>query len=234
MPFPISSVFCGALRRRMTLLRLIERVGVAVAISAAVALPLIGLIAWRGAGAMLPTLLCLGLGVLAGIAWGVSSAPSMLEAALEADRQLQWADLLASALFLRAAPSDQWRRAVLVDADRRCSGLSPSTVLLRRLTPQAWSGIALSITLVLALSAWVGLPTDSLAHDARRWRIAARRKLLISLPNLCLHRCRLTGNDDRPRLLMVRTPEPTTPPPPRRITTAAQLRSRDLKPPAKA
>lgn len=166
-PFRNFDRFLRRVRHRLTVLRLLERVGVAVAMSSAVALPLIGLLAWRGASAMQPTLLCLGLGILGGIAWGASSAPTVLETALQVDRQLDWADLLTSALYLRAAPDDAWRFAVLIDAERRCTGLSPSTIFLRRLSSQAWSGIGLALTLVLALSAWVGLLADSLARDAQ-------------------------------------------------------------------
>jgi hypothetical protein len=149
------------------LLRLIERAGMAAAMSCTVALPLSLLLGWRGSDATEPALLCITLGLLAGIAWGATELPTILEAAMEADRQLQWADLLGSAWLLRARPDDPWRRMVLNDADRRCRGLSPSSIFLRRLTPRTWSGIVLALTLTLALSAWIGSPAASLAHDAR-------------------------------------------------------------------
>ncbi len=166
-PFPNLEHFLRGIHRRLTLLRIIERVGVAVAISSALALPVIVLLALRGAEAIAPTVLVLALGFVGGVAWGVSHIPTALEAALEADRQLQWADLLTSAFLIRAAPKDPWQRAVLADADRRCEGLSPSSLFLRRLSSRAWSGIGLAMTIVLTLSAWVGAPADTLARDAR-------------------------------------------------------------------
>jgi hypothetical protein len=170
--FPNLDRFLRGVRRRLMLLRLIEHMGIAVAISCAAALPLIFLLAWHGAGSMMPVVLCVALGIVAGIAWGATRIPTVLEAALEADRQLQWADLLGSALLLRAAPDDPWRRAVLVAADRRCRGLSPSSIFLGRLSPRTWSGIALSLVLTLGLSALIGSPTNSLAHDVRSSAIA--------------------------------------------------------------
>jgi len=165
--FPDLERFLRGVRRRLMLLRLIERVGVAVAISCAMALPLILLLAWRGAGSMSPTLLCIALGAFGGIGWAGANIPSPLEAALEADRQLKWGDLLGSAWLLRAMPDDPWRRVVLIDADRRCRGLPLSAIFLRRLTPAAWSGIALALTFTLAVSAWLGSPADSLAREPR-------------------------------------------------------------------
>jgi hypothetical protein len=164
--FPHLRRFLRDVHRRLVLLRLFERIGIAIAIACGLALPLMAMLAWHGASATLPVLACIGLGLIGGAAWGVTQIPTMMEAAIEADRQLQWADLLGTALALRGTSGDPWRSAVLVDADRRCSGVSASFLLLRRLGPRAWSGIALLATLVLTLCAWIGSPTPSLAHDA--------------------------------------------------------------------
>jgi hypothetical protein len=157
--------FLRGVRRRLMLLRVVERMGVAAAMSCAVALPLILLFGWHGTGALEPALLCIALGTLAGIAWGASESPTLLEAAMEADRQLQWDELLGSAWLVRSKPQDPWRQMVLADANRRCHGLSPASMFLRRLTPRAWSAIALSLTLTIAISAWIGSPAASLARD---------------------------------------------------------------------
>jgi hypothetical protein len=71
---------------------------------------------------------------------------------MEADRQLGWADLLSSAMMVRSmAPSDPWAAAVRAEADARCRGVSPSTVVLHRLGARAWGGIGLAAALVLAM-----------------------------------------------------------------------------------
>lgn len=163
--FPHLNRYLNGVHRRLMLLRIIERIGVGITFACALALPLMAMLAWRGASATMPVLLCIALGAIGGAAWGLSQMPTLLQAAIEADRQLQWADLLGTALAADFSSDDPWQRAVLINADRRCSAVSPSSLLLRRLGPRAWGGIVLLITLVTTLCAWIGSPTQSLASD---------------------------------------------------------------------
>jgi hypothetical protein len=164
--FPQFDRFVRAVHRRLKLLRLIECVGLGVTAACGLGLPLIFLLAWRGVGGLGSTAIILMLGALAGIGWALTHAPTPLQAAMEADRQLGLADLLGSAMLLRGGAADPWKAAVLAEAEARCRGLIPSAILVRRLGPRAWSGIALTIGIALTLSAWIGAPAQTLAEGA--------------------------------------------------------------------
>lgn len=143
--------FIRAVRRRMVLLRLLERTGLAVASASVVGLLLAAILIYRGqsAGELLTVLL--GLAALAGIVWGLTNLPTRLAAAEEADRQLDLADLFSTALSLGPIPFDQpFAHAVRHLAAQRAAALSPSALVLRRLTGRAWSGIGLTTALALA------------------------------------------------------------------------------------
>ncbi len=76
---------------------------------------------------------------------------------MEADGQLNLADLLSTAMLMRRArnPSnDPWNSTLLAMADAKCDQLSPSNVLLRRWTSRRWGGVGLAISLVLTLAAF--------------------------------------------------------------------------------
>ena len=157
---------------------------------------------------------CLALGMVAGIGWCATRIPTPLEAALEADRQLQWADLLGTAFLLRANPNDPWQRMVLVTADRRCRGLSPSSILLRRVSPRAWSGIAPVLAVTLTLSALIGSPATSLARDARLLHVRTRRRAALRAANRYSHPCRCATSALPLRRPKVRIRQRIAPPPP--------------------
>jgi hypothetical protein len=87
-----------------------------------------------------------------------------MEAAAEADRQLGLADLLGTAVMIRRRQTPQpWDEAVMVCADKRCRGLSVSSVLLQRWGARAWGGVALSTCLVVVLSLILTQPAPSQA-----------------------------------------------------------------------
>src|SRR5437588_9435109 len=104
--------FVRALHRRFLVVRGLERIGGAMLIGCGASLLLLPLAMWRS----LPTMAliwlvlgcCGGMGLLAGLLW----RPTRLDAAMEADRQLRLADLLSSALSVRAV-SDPWTTAVV-------------------------------------------------------------------------------------------------------------------------
>lgn len=160
--------FIGRVRRRFVFLRLLERTGLGVVCACAAAAPLLGIALWRGQEALPIALAALGVGAVGGFFWGIVSRPGELEAALEADRQLDWADLLASAWSVRGRHDDPWSAAVALAADERCRCTSPGAVMLSRLGVRAWGGIALAAVLVLALGLFPRFSNQSQAQNALR------------------------------------------------------------------
>jgi hypothetical protein len=150
--------FIRRVRRRFLMLRLLERTGLGILVACAAALPLLLIAIWRGLPAMPLASAMLVAGALAGLLWGILTRPGDLEAATEADRQLDWADLLASALSVAARGDDPWARAVGSMANSRCRQASPATIVLNRLGARAWGGIGLATALVVAVGV---LPTSS-------------------------------------------------------------------------
>src|SRR5207247_1177225 len=100
------------------------------------------------------------LGAIIGLTWGLARRPRLIDAAMTADRQLQLADLLATALAV-GSDVDPWARAVVAVADQRCRSLSPDAVVLRRFGGRAWGGIGLATALVLTIGALSSAPADS-------------------------------------------------------------------------
>src|SRR5438034_11031607 len=114
--------FVRAVHRRMVVLRAVERMGICVLIACAVLLVLMPSLIWRGQGTLELVGAALGVGALAGVVWGITSRPTRLAAAVEADRQLKWADLLSTALTLRqGGDDDAFSRSILaiVEASSR-------------------------------------------------------------------------------------------------------------------
>jgi hypothetical protein len=133
-------------------LRVAEGMGLGMLGGCGAALPLVIILLWRGMPAMGIAVAALIIGAAAGVLRGIIVRPTAIAAAMEADRQLGWADLLSSAMMVRSnAPSDPWAGAVRAEADARCRGVSPSTVVLHRLGARAWGGIGLVAALVLAM-----------------------------------------------------------------------------------
>ena len=157
--------FLSAVHRRHVLLRLLERTGVCILIACGACAVLIPLLLSQGRSAEAPALWTLAMGGVAGLFWGSLRRPGPLEAAMEADRQLRLADLLGTALALRARgeAADPWGASVLATAEARCRDLSPSSVVLHRLGGRAWGGIGLATALVLAVTLLAGSPADTRA-----------------------------------------------------------------------
>jgi hypothetical protein len=105
----------------------------------------------------------------------------MLQASMEADRQLGLQDLLGTALHLcdrsGSAPSQDscaWCKTIVALADARARQLRPSAVALRRLGVRAWSGIGLSAALVLVIAAISWQPQRTRAAGTAGTEMAAR------------------------------------------------------------
>src|SRR5581483_8129178 len=163
--------FLSAVRRRVMLIRAAERVGLCAAAACAAALALMPILLWRGEPAMPLALGALAAGALAGLVWTALHRPTLLEAAIEADHQLDLADLLGTALAVRREPnakftSDEWTRMLLALAESKCAALSPSMLVLNRLGARAWGGIGLAAALVLTLGLMSSQPRDLRAAGA--------------------------------------------------------------------
>jgi len=162
---PTTRKFLQAVRRRLMLVRVAESIGVCCAIAAAAAVALIALLWWRGRSGM-PAAAVLVLGVICGWVLGMARRPTLLAAAMEADRQLGLHDLLGTALLACTeddAPASGWRQAVAAMAQEHCRRLRPSQIVLRRLGARAWSGIGLSAALVLTLGLLTSQPMETRA-----------------------------------------------------------------------
>src|SRR5207248_4283620 len=93
--------------------------------------------------------------------------PSIIDAAVEADRQLDLADLLATAWQLEKTQNcESFETAVLLLANERAANLQPRSVVLHRLGLRAWSGIGLAGALVLTVAIFSANPIDSEASSS--------------------------------------------------------------------
>jgi hypothetical protein len=152
--------FLSALHRRLVVVRALETMALGAAGGAAVGAALIPLLYWRDVPALPPTVGALMLGASMGLIWGITHAPTKLQAAAEADRQLDLADLLGTALTVgeRRRESDRdeaahpWLQTVGSLADAACRAHTPSQVILHRLHARAWGGIAIAAALVVSVA----------------------------------------------------------------------------------
>ena len=152
--------FVSALHRRLLVLRALEATALGAAGGCAAGAAMIPLLYWRDVPALPPTLGALLLGAATGLLWGVTRRPTRLQVAAEADRQLNLADLLGTAITVRqkARESDRdagaqpWLGAVLTLAEDAARRHTPSEVILHRLHARAWGGIAIAAALVLTVA----------------------------------------------------------------------------------
>jgi hypothetical protein len=161
--------FVRRVHRRYVALRAAEGLGLGALVGCAVGGLLLALLWWEGRGSLGPSLAAVAFGACVGLAWAVARRPRLIDAAIEADRQLGLADLLGTALTaghdrVNDRP-DPWAASVLALAEARCRTLAPSMVVLNRLGARAWGGIGLATALLLTLALLAGSPADS--HAAR-------------------------------------------------------------------
>jgi hypothetical protein len=166
--------FLRAVHRRMMVLRALERTGICVLGGCVILLILMPILIWRGQGTLELVGAALGAGALAGIIWGIASRPTRLAAAVEADRQLKWADLLSTALTLRQGGNDDdFARSILAIVEARSRQVSPSAVVLNRIGARGWGGIGLAVVLVAGLSLMGGAEksrSEARAAGPRTWQ----------------------------------------------------------------
>jgi hypothetical protein len=169
--------FLRAVHRRHVALRIIERAGAGLVIACALATVFVAVVLWRGGNdAWSLAGFALATGAVVGAVAGAVNRPSALDAACEADRQLETSDLLATALTLntRGDANDPWADTVLALAAERCRRHTPREVVLRRLGVRAWGGILLAVAFVGVLTALSSTSREAVAAGAAGDDAAAR------------------------------------------------------------
>jgi hypothetical protein len=152
-----------SLHRRLVFLRAAERIGACLLIGSGGAALLLPVLWWRGGSALPLVLFALAMACGIGLLMATLRRPTKLDAAMEADRQLNLHDLLGTALATNPQSDDPWAAAVFALADARCRDLSPSKVLLHRWGSRSWGGVALALSLVLTLALFVHRSTPTQA-----------------------------------------------------------------------
>src|SRR5256885_1841793 len=99
-PSQATRHFLAALHRRAVVIRIAERIAVALLPAAAIAIVVTLIAWWRDHSSLQITTTALLGGVLVGLTWGILRRPSRLDAAIPADLQLQLDDLLGTAATL--------------------------------------------------------------------------------------------------------------------------------------
>src|SRR5688572_30695924 len=138
--------FVRALHRRYVALRVVESGAIGLLGGCVVGAVFAAVLIRRGQDAWTLVGVALLVGTVCGMLWGATRRPSALAAAMEADRQLRTADLLATAWALRQRrASDAFQHVVLAQAVARCARIAPSAVMLHRMGVRAWGGVALAL-----------------------------------------------------------------------------------------
>ncbi|MGH7179791.1 MAG: hypothetical protein ACREJC_20615 [Tepidisphaeraceae bacterium] len=147
--------------------RTLEHAGVGLLIASAFSATLLAVIWLRGGAPVEATLFALSLGAACGLTRSVLSRPGALDTAMRIDHTLGSPDLFSTALSLtqRRGESDPFANAVVAIANARARGVSPSTLVLRRLGSRAWGGIGIAGASVLTLALLVSQPTQSRARS---------------------------------------------------------------------
>jgi hypothetical protein len=185
---PIFLRFLRRVHRRLVVVRLVEWCGAGLFAGCAAGAALIPALLWLGRPAWGAAGWATGVGVATGLAFGLGRRPRLLDAAMEADRQLRLADLLGTAWSLHRRGGGEpgtapWAASVLAMADARCRGASPWSVALRRFGARAWGGIGLATALVLALASLSANPPDTRAgNTAPQSDVAVRRRAEAGAP----------------------------------------------------
>lgn len=172
-------------------------------LASAPALIATGWLIWHGRPAVACSEVVILVGVIAGMAWGIARRPTMLAAALEADRQLKWAELLSSAWLGWKAQTyrhDTWSAALLTEADARCADSSPSALAFRRFGGRGWGSIVLAVGLVITLG-WLGPSAASSVGHLGRGDSGQSAVLALGVRDRSLTEAFFTSPVNRPILL---------------------------------
>ncbi|HEV8293519.1 MAG TPA: hypothetical protein VGP94_16400, partial [Tepidisphaeraceae bacterium] len=159
--------FIRRVYRRLLVLRLVEWAGLGFGIGCGFALLLIVLLRNRSESSPAVAGVVMAIGAALGFIASLLRRPQIIDAAVEADRQLDLADLLATAWQLQKAPvKESFEEAVLLIANDRAARIQPRSVVLHRLGVRAWSGIGLAGALVLTVAILTANPLDTQASSS--------------------------------------------------------------------
>jgi len=161
---PNTGKFLEAVRRRITLIRLLESVGISCAVASGLGAVLVCAIGWRGESGAAAAAAMLGLGIFSGLVWGMMRIPTLPVAAAEADRQLGLSELLGTILRCDST-GDSWAQAVAAMAEDRCKNLRPAELIIARLGLRSWGGVGLSAALLMTLALLTARPADLRAES---------------------------------------------------------------------
>jgi hypothetical protein len=166
--------FVRRAHRRWVAWRVVERVGLSVLGACALSLPLIAVLWLEGEPALDTVAFVLAIGALLGAVWGAFHRPTLLDTAVEADRQFHLHDLLGTAMTLSrcAYADDAARTTIAAFADARCRRLAASRMVLNRLGARTWAGIGLTTALVLTLALMTASPAPTVARTGSAETIA--------------------------------------------------------------
>jgi hypothetical protein len=165
----LTAKFILAVRRRILLIRIAESIAVATAITCASGLALVPLAWWRGQTAWPMAWALILLGLFCGLIRGISRRPTVLQAAVEADRQLDLEDLLGTIVQLAGSGGEPaWRESLAAVAENQCRSLQlkPSSVIVSRLGLRAWAGVGILGALLLSFAALTARPGDVTAASS--------------------------------------------------------------------
>jgi hypothetical protein len=154
--------FVRRVYRRLIVLRLLEWTGVGFAAGCGVALLMIPLLRKQIDSPLNLAGIIAAIGAAIGFIAAALRRPKVLEAAIEADRQLDLADLLATAWSLeKSNAKEDFELAVLTIAQDRAANLRPASVVLHRLGMRAWGGIGLAGALLLTVAILTANPLET-------------------------------------------------------------------------
>ncbi len=134
---------------------MLECAGVGAVAGSMVVLMMGGVRLWRGEPLGWSGGLILLGGAVMGWVWGLLRSPSLLQALMRADRQLQLHDLLSSAWEMRNE-KNEWAKALVQSANEQSRHVAPRRVVLRWLGARAWGGIMSALLLAGSLLVFAG------------------------------------------------------------------------------
>ena len=152
----------------MFLTRVLESLAIFTLLACGVAAAIMGVLLWKSQPALRFLQCCGTIGLVGGFIHGILRRPSPLAAAVEADKQLGWNELLSTAWLMRqsyADPSTPWISSLLAQADLASQHASTSSVRFRRLSGRVWGAAALSIVGVFAVAMLGPAPAASNPRD---------------------------------------------------------------------
>jgi len=154
--------FIRRVYRRLVALRLLEWAGMGFAAGCVAAMLLVIFLRDRSQSSLILATIVMAIGAMLGFVASLLRRPRIIDAAVEADRQLDLADLLATAWQLEKSPTkEDFEEAVLLLANDRAATLQPRSVVLHRMGIRAWSGIGLAGALVLTVAIFTANPIDT-------------------------------------------------------------------------